>query len=284
MNALHTSQNNLRIIAMFFFSLFGMLSTTASETNTEISSEATLQNTKIVITKDTTDEALRELALEMKEKGIAFSYSKVQRNNSGEITGISISYNNNSNKGTYSVSSDDPINTIVIISEGNTISVRAAGNGNQATIQQGGTRSNIILEDHKKEMEQRSEAMEVRRQEMKDKMNRRKAEMDAKRNEMMARRSDLKDPSDSDQTFLKEINKDSSDADLEALKNEFKENGMLFSYKDIQRNSDGEILNISIELDDQNGSVSKSNYTSDTPIKMIRLGMHNGASVLKSEQ
>lgn len=292
MNLLHTSGNRIRLIVLLFFSYFGMLPTTASNSflklnpnfenkNTAITLITTLQNTEIVITKDTTDETLKDLALKINEKGTAFSYSNVERNTLGEITGISISYNNKGNKSTYSVSSDQPINTIVITTDGNAISVRSSGKGNQATIQQGGNSSNINLEDHKK----RSETMEMRRKEMKEKMNQRKAEMEMKRNEMMALRNGSKNQIDSNNTFVREITKNSSHADLEALKEEFEQKGMLFSYSDVKRNAKGEILHINLKLDDQKGSVSKSKHTSnDNPIKSIQIGIKDGTSILKSEQ
>lgn len=71
----------------------------------------------IMINKDTTDDELNKIKVEIKAKGITFNYSKVKRNQAGEITRIKITTNNGKgSKSSISVIGDDgePIEEIYI--------------------------------------------------------------------------------------------------------------------------------------------------------------------------
>jgi hypothetical protein len=71
----------------------------------------------IVITKDTSDDELRELQRKMEAEGISFNYSKVKRNAAGEISRIKITTkNDNGSKSVISAQADDgePIDEIII--------------------------------------------------------------------------------------------------------------------------------------------------------------------------
>jgi bla regulator protein blaR1 len=65
-------------------------------------------NNAIMINKDTTDDALNKIKTEMKAEGITFNFSKVKRNDAGEITRIKITTDNGKGrKSTISIVGDD---------------------------------------------------------------------------------------------------------------------------------------------------------------------------------
>lgn len=77
--------------------------------DTEHSNKHTTPTFKIRITKNTTDKELKDIKKDLKENyDINLNYSTT-RNNSGEITAISISYSGNGKNGNYSVNGNDPI-------------------------------------------------------------------------------------------------------------------------------------------------------------------------------
>lgn len=64
------------------------------------------------ITKNTTDQQLKEIKESLKKDGIEFNYKNVKRNAQNEITGINVTYKDkDGNTGNYALSSDSPINT-----------------------------------------------------------------------------------------------------------------------------------------------------------------------------
>jgi bla regulator protein blaR1 len=65
-------------------------------------------NNAIMINKDTTDDALKKIKTKMMAEGITFNYSKVKRNEDGEITRIKITTDNGKGrKSTISIIGDD---------------------------------------------------------------------------------------------------------------------------------------------------------------------------------
>ncbi len=176
---------------------------------TEVTSKAkkadltsAIGSTEVIVTinKDTSDEELKAMQKELKAKGFKFNYSNVQRNANNEITGISLSYTDaNGNSGNYSVNSDEPISSIVIRSEGNSISVSNAGGNNsysyntQEDIEHYRVQREKEMEARRGEMEERKVEMEVRRKEMKSRhkeMEERKMELKEQREEMRQERKE----------------------------------------------------------------------------------------------
>ena len=120
---LHKSKSNnlnqlkfaliLPVLALF------MMSFNTKEVYVEVPSEDTMASEitrapqtgdiEIVITKDTTDEQLKELQDQLKNKGITFTYSGVKRNNKGEITSIKTDFKNENHTSNYNIKGDDGI-------------------------------------------------------------------------------------------------------------------------------------------------------------------------------
>src|SRR5690625_2123930 len=102
--------------------------------------QATGSNTsgiEINITKNSTPEQLESIKKQVENQGFHLSFDTVKYNQKDEITAITISYKDkNNNSGKYSVSSEDPINSIRIAASGNSISVQSTGEGNQVRINQ----------------------------------------------------------------------------------------------------------------------------------------------------
>jgi len=142
-----------------------------------------LQDFEKTITKNATADDLEKITNELAEKDFSVEFSNLEYNSAKEITGITIKYGGpNSNSGTYSVSSENPINTIVISSKNGGISLNSVGsNGNSAIMSQGG---DVDTENKTAEIEmefkKRREEMEAKRKLMRVEMAERRKEMQEK--------------------------------------------------------------------------------------------------------
>jgi hypothetical protein len=170
-------------------------------------SEIIAKDVMITITKNTTKKELDAMKSNLKSNGVSFDYSNLAYNEGKEIIGISINYKSkNGNSGNYSVKSDTPINTIVIKTDGDRISVRSAGSSsysyssdeNKEEVRARTEEQQLRLEMHREEMEKRKEEMKERQGEMevrRTEMVERQVEMEVRRtemqNEMEERRVDM---------------------------------------------------------------------------------------------
>lgn len=266
------------ILILFSFSLFSF-NTNNKEIKFEKNNTTLEKEITIVITKKTTKEELETIKKEITDQGLGFTYSNVIYNDKNEIVAISIYYKDlNNNSGNYSVSSQKPINNIVIVSEGTRISVKSEGSSNQAFINQGSGKRNKnnsdkLYEDRKRDMSERSKLME---KEMKDRMQAMK-----KRHSQMASRMEKRRDNLSKQSPIEEykgnyhiITKNTTDSDLLEIQKIFESENISFNYKNLQRNDEGEVTHISITVDNQNGSISTSGFGNGSDaIKKIQVAV-----------
>ncbi len=247
-----------------------------SEAPSEVKKES--NNNKIVaqdvlltITKDTTKEELDALKSELGAMGFSFDYANVDFNENQEITAISISYKDaNGNSGSYNVNSGAPINTIIIKSSGKSISIRSNGSGAYS-----------YDSDNDQEIEAQIEGMRLEREGRREVMREdRKMEREKMREHMREERLNSIPPEN-----LKRITMNTADAELGQIKREFKAQGILFSYSRIKRNSNGEIMQIRLKLNNNNGSTnSHSSYHSDGKgIKTILIGSDAQTTIMTTK-
>ncbi|MGO3181847.1 MAG: hypothetical protein ACTIJ9_03340 [Aequorivita sp.] len=259
----------------------------------------------IKITKKTSLEELEEIKEQMVNEGFEFNYSNVVYNDSKEIISISINYKDaNNNAGNYSVSSQNPINNILITSNGSQISVKSVGGGNQSTIIQSngsGNQSSIsqssgnrISKDHQKniterkvEMAKRRDEMDkrmaVRRQEMKERSNKMRARMENERNSMFEDHQTKTSQNFNGNYHL--ITKNTSKAELLKLKEVYKSENISFSYNQLERDSNELITYISITVNNGQGSISTSSFgNGKDPIKGVSIGVDSEHTIMKSTE
>jgi hypothetical protein len=249
----------------------------------------------IVITKKTTQEELQKIKKQMADEGLGFEYSNVVYNENKEIIAISIRYKDvNNNSGNYSVSSQKPINDIVIVSEENRISVTSAGSSNQSFISQGNGKQTSettekSYEDRREAMRKRSEQMELDMQERMKAMEEKQTEM---KNSMQQQRDSV---SRLRQSYLKSatnfngnvnlITKNSTDLELAELQKIYKTENISFYYNNLKRNEKSEITHISITIDNQNGSVSTSGFgNGEETIKNISVAVDKKNTIIKNTE
>ena len=332
-------------------------STTANTNAKSNSSEAkimldpfanSLKDIVVEITKNTTKNELEEIKKELEADGFKFNYSDLEYNNKNELTGITISYRSKEgNSGSYSVSSEEPINSIIIKSGANGLSVRSSGgSGNRAYINQGNGADYEGFDEQREDMKKRREEMNEKRKEIREEMHENRKEIrDEMKEEMKMRRDEMKEEmihmrrhSDSNRVFRgrrvdslrnfghvdhntdddlmrerehrdrsrniavtrskskrdrkagftpkgsKTITKNSSDSDLERIKNEFSEKGISFTYRGVKRNDVGEIVRIKLKLSDNKGSTTNSSYSGDDdePIGTLILSAEEGTVIRSS--
>ena len=140
----------------------------------------TIQDFEKTITKNATKNDLKKIESELAEIGFKVSFSDLEYNTLNEITGITVKYGGqNSNSGSYSVSSENPINTIIISSKNGSISLKSVGtSGNSAVLSQGKTMdAQAQSEEIEMEFQKKLEEMDAKRQEL-------RAEMAEKRKKM----------------------------------------------------------------------------------------------------
>jgi hypothetical protein len=248
-----------------------------------------------VITKKTTLEELQKIKKEMNDEGLGFDYSDVVYNEKNEIIAISIRYKDaNNNSGNYSVSSKNPINDIVIVSEGSRISVKSAGNSNQSFISQGsgGTVSNNAensYDDQMEAMKQRSDQMEKEMEDQMKAMKERQAEMEMRMQKHRDSMNMLK------QSHVKSainyigpsrlITKNTTDSELLELQNSYAIENISFYYNDLKRNDNKEITHVSITIDNRNGSISTSKFgNGKEAIKNITVAVDKQHTIMKSAE
>lgn len=257
-------------LSILFFSLLSFRShgtkTISEEKNALMEKQIT-----IVITKKTTKEELEVIKKQMTDAGLGFNYSNVIYNAQNEIIAISIYYKDlNNNSGNYNVSSQNPINNIVIVSDGNRISVKSEGSSNQAFISQGsGDQSRAMRE----RMDQMEREMEERRQAIK--------ERNAQREDRILQKSATGDFNGNANI----ITKTTTDMELLELQNGYDAKDISFQYQDLKRNENNEITHISITINNRNGSVSTSGFgNGNEAIKNITIAVDERHTIMKSAE
>ncbi len=255
---------------------------------------AVMENQIIIkITKKTTLEELENIKKQMIDEGLGFNYSNIVYNQEKEIISISISYRDaNNNQGNYSVSSETPINNILITSNGKQISVKSEGSGNQAFINQGNR--DEISTDNLQSMEEQRAEMQKRRDEMDKRMAERMQAMNARQAQMQSRMvkerdSIFGDPSITNfQNFSGKYNtitKSTSNAELLELEKIYESENITFSYNQLERNANDLISHISITINNGNGSISTSSFgNSKDPINDVLIGVDSEHTIMKSSE
>lgn len=282
------------VLLIFTFSLFSYGQKNVNTATLEKNSVKEKQITA-VITKKTTLEELQKIKKQMKDEGLGFEYSGVVYNEDNEIISITIGYKDaNNNSGKYSVSSEKPINDIIIVSKGSRISVKSAGSSNQAFIsQQNGRKVSDDNEksynDRRKAMKERSDKMEKEMEEHMKAMKERQTKMEKR----MQKRSDsiriLNHPQVESATSFnaisQSITKNTTDSELLKLQNSYDMENISFYYKNLERNDKNEITHISIFIDNQNGSVSSSSFgNGKEAIKDITVAVDKQHTIMKSSE
>lgn len=275
------------LFSVLIFFTFVFFSFRENNTISQTSKENLVRDAQkiIKITKDTTLEELEKIKKQMADEGLGFEYSDVVYNDNSEIISITIGYKDkNNNSGKYSVSSKNAISDIIIVSDDSRISVKSAGGSNQAFIRQGSSRQ--ISGNNENSYDARSETMKQRRAQMEKEMAERRSEM---KRRMQQRRDSLQVLNNHSQVKSSYngpsnlITKNTTDSELLELQRSYDIEDILFSYKNLERNEKNEITQISITIDNRNGSVSTSSFgNGEDAIKNITVAVDKQHTVMKS--
>ena len=72
---------------------------------------------------------------------------------------------------------------------------------------------------------------------------------------------------------------------MDQIKQQFKAEGITFSYKGVKRNNNGEIIKIKLRINNNNGSDSQSNYDGDgEAIKTIYVGSNGETTIMTTKR
>ncbi len=284
----NTGQKKFYFLFLIFFSFFLLSFNINSKENKQEKNNATAEKEiSIVITKKTTKEELEKIKQQVVDEGLQFNYGNVNYNENNEIISISIYYKDaNNNSGNYSVSSQNPINNIVIESDGTKISVKSEGSSNQAFINQGsGEKSSKAFdeayEEQRKAMDERREQMEKEMEERMQEMKERHAQMEAAK--PTKNNISQKSPEFNGNSYI--ITKNTTDSELLKIQNNFDSENISFNYKDLQRNDRGEVTHISLTIDNQNGSISTSGFGNGRDaIKDITVAVDKQTTIMKNAE
>ncbi|RDK84716.1 M56 family metallopeptidase [Marinirhabdus gelatinilytica] len=259
---------------------------------------------RVKITKNTTVEELEQHKKELKElHDIDFEFSNINFNSKGEITSIQVRYSGYGNNGNYSVSSgdDEPIEDFYFY-----IDTEKGSSGFSSGSQKSLVERRKVMMEKREEMRSkaknaRQEAQQLRkekltvirkemneeRSEMRKQMaEQRKVEMEMAKAKMEQKMAEM----ELDQNVTKSISrsnhqsnganrivitKNTTDAELAAMKAELSEKGIDFNYKRVRRNSRGEITGIIAKFNNGQGSrISKAIQSDDDePIETIIVEM-----------
>ena len=113
----------LIIPALIGFILLFQIQTIAQEKNSDVAFASPINEVKVKIDKNSSEEKLKQEAKRLKEEhGITLKCSKVKRNSNGEITEIKVEYKDkNGNKGTSHIKGDEPIEPFVFFKSDNNL-------------------------------------------------------------------------------------------------------------------------------------------------------------------
>lgn len=276
------------VLVLFCFTLLSFSTDTTSQNlNNEF---ITVGKKTIKINKNTTREELETIKKTMADEGLGFDYSNVVYNNNSEIISITISYKDkNNNSGKYSVSSKEPINDIIIDSEGDRISVKSEGSSNQAFINQGNggqdsdkneNSYNNAREAMEKEMAEMEKVMAERRAAMELRMQQQREQRDSLH--ALKNRTHLKSPSTLNESSHV-ITKNTTNSELLKISKIYDSEDISFSYNSLERNGNNEITHISLTINNRNGSISTSTFGNGTDaIKNILVAVDKQHTVMKS--
>jgi len=276
-------------ISLFFvliFFTFVFFSFSGNNTISQTSKEDLVKGSQqtIKITKDTTLEELEKIKKQMADEGLGFEYSNVEYNDNSEIISITIGYKDkNNNSGKYSVSSKNPINDIIIVSDDSHISVKSAGSSNQAFINQGSSGQNSHNENTP---DVQREAMEQKMAQMEKEMEERRAKMKLRMQHQRDSLRALKNQSQVKSTYTGTshvITKNTTNSELLELSKIYDTEDISFSYKNLERNEKNEITQIYITIDNRNGSISTSSFgNGQVAIKDITVAVDKQHTVMKN--
>lgn len=257
---------------------------------------AIVKDYRFTITSKTTDAELSQFKAEMKkEHGLHMNYS-VDRNNSGEITSLSISYSSKGKNGSFNINDDKPIEDFYFYIQENGDTGFYSESQTKLHRERMLKRTKKMEERHEEMKERLEELHEVREIEMEkrqEEMEERHVEMEERRNEMRRRLKEQKEimierehkdhedheevihlnrhnnevrtiqkESDSHESHSIILDSDTTDATLAEMKTNLKAKGVSFSYSKLKRNSAGKITRIRVDVD--NGKGSKQSIYSKT--------------------
>ncbi|QQX76898.1 MULTISPECIES: hypothetical protein [Aequorivita] len=277
----------ISLFSVLIFFTFVFFSFSGNNTISQTSKEDLVKGSQktIKITKDTTLEELEKIKKQMADEGLGFEYSNVEYNDNSEIISITIGYKDkNNNSGKYSVSSKNPINDIIIVSEDSSISVKSAGSSNQAFINQGssGQDSNKNETPHDIQREAMERKMAQMEKEMEERRVKMKLRMQHQRDSLRA----LKNQSTGKSTYTGTshlITKNTTNSELLELTKIYDKEDISFSYKELERNEKNEITQIYITIDNRNGSISTSSFgNGKVAIKDITVAVDKQDTVIKN--
>ena len=316
------------------------LSTSTSEANNtnlslqptgkwmEAVSEATQETRDIAvkdiyirITKNTTRDALAKHKERLKsEHQIDFEYSDLTFNSAGELTGISISYNDpNGSRGNYELHGDEPIEDFYLhitedgsfsfgsevsneFSEEREIEIRERAKARMDRQQARLENRKVALEERKEERIEVRKEMQLEREDARKARSKERARLRVihkdheihedheeivyvDRERSRARGNTFvyanggqnrfvhRDVHSGDHTVI--IDKNTTDADLQQLKEQLAEKDISFTFKKVKRNKHNEITGIRIDIKDSVGGKRTTSIKSDDdePIETIVLNM-----------
>lgn len=264
-----------------------------------------------VISKTTSEARLQEIKKELKAKyDITLNYS-TSRNSAGEITSLSMSYSGNGKNGNYQVTDDTGIEefTFYLTDDGRMGFYSEAQERRHMERELEMKERHAEMERRHEEMQERHEE---RRIEMEERMMERQEAMEARaeeREHMMRERAHARVEmahtihSDRDRARLAVvsetnggtyeivqgehpgvivvnghssdavmIDKDTTDEELKHMKDELSKKGVTFNYRNVKRNSRGEIHAIKFTVKDSNGkSISNIKGDNEEPIDPIMI-------------
>lgn len=220
-----------------------------------------------LITPQTTDKALGELKKGFSTQELKLEIDHVKRNDKSEIISISLAFisaNRNPEKMTQDKDPIDPINVYVRNFNGiktfgfekRTENSDLGANPNKSQ-SLGQMTYNMIPESRKADLKTKVVHEEV-----------------IMRGEATNNMSSLID------SII--ITKNCSDQDLNRLRNELSEKGIILSFSGIKRNKSNQITKINIHLTDQNGSRVKKKVSQSDSIDPISIGLENGKVMVKN--
>ncbi len=279
---LHTSKSHRKkqwrylLILPLLAGLLMSMNTEKVYVNSTITTENTNETLEFLVTKNTTDLELKAMSKAIEDKGGTLVFSQIKRNSNDELIDVFVKFYNRSYGGG---NAETPIEDFIIYKEFFDDYAGYVGSPQNATFH---------FDIDKKQNESDYRALQKRAISKMKSLGMQHEKLSTKKEEKpkseKSEKQKVKQESiASEKEFIiTTINKNTTDTELESIKEKLKQEGVTLKIKGIKRNKKGEIRAIKIEAKSNNSSTKYQISSDDEAIEPIHIALdkeHNTITI-----
>ncbi len=271
---LHTSKSNRKkqwrylLILPLLAGLLMSMNTEKVYVNNTITTENRNETLEFLVTKNTTDLELKAMSKAIEDKGGTLVFSQIKRNSNDELIDVFVKFNNRSYGGG---NAETPIEDFIIYKEFFDDYAGYVGSPQNATFH---------FDIDKKQNESDYRALQKRAISKMKSLGMQHEELSTKKEEKQKVKQES--IASEKEFIITTINKNTTDTELESIKEKLKKEGVTLKIKGIKRNKKGEIRAIKIEAKSKNSNTKYQISSDDEAIEPIHIALdkeHNTITI-----